>query len=80
MTDAPALPLPIPLDLTPRQAQVVRYLCHGLANKEIAVKLDISIGTVKSHAAHARERMGVKTTPELIYALRDEHRIGEAEE
>lgn len=35
--------------LTPRETEVLRYLCRGLANKEIARELDLQEVTVKLH-------------------------------
>ncbi|HEV2386525.1 MAG TPA: response regulator transcription factor [Candidatus Acidoferrales bacterium] len=38
-----------PCDLTPREQQLAALLVQGLANKEIAERLNLSLGTVKSH-------------------------------
>lgn len=48
---APVLELPSELQakLTPRQQEVLLLALRGLARKQIAVKLDISVETVKSH-------------------------------
>ena len=35
--------------LSPRETEVLRYLCRGLANKEIARELDLQEVTVKLH-------------------------------
>lgn len=38
-----------PATLTPRERQLTALLAQGLANKEIAERLNLSLGTVKSH-------------------------------
>jgi len=57
-------PLPpadhIPLeDLTPRQIEILKLLRHGLSNKEIARKLDLSPFTVRSHVSALMKNLGV---------------------
>ncbi|MFI0356697.1 LuxR C-terminal-related transcriptional regulator [Actinomadura sp. 9N407] len=55
----PALaPLSAPL-LTPRQRQIARLAAQGLSNREIAVRLDISMRTVGNHLVTIYERLGV---------------------
>ena len=51
--------------LTPREREIVRYVCHGLKNKEIAGNLGITPGTVKVHLMHVFEKTGVKDRFEL---------------
>jgi len=65
--------------LTAREAQVVRLLCTGLSNKEIARRLNISLATTKSHvhnllAKLELERRGqvVRWSREHPEALRDQ--------
>ena len=38
--------------LSPRETEVLRHLASGLANKEIAYRLHIEIGTVTAHVSH----------------------------
>lgn len=45
--------------LTPREAQVMELVQRGMRNKEIAINLGISIGTVKIHLKHIFEKTGV---------------------
>jgi DNA-binding NarL/FixJ family response regulator len=45
--------------LTPREVEVLRLVRAGLANKQIARKLDISERTVKAHLTSAFQRIGV---------------------
>lgn len=51
--------------LTPREREIVRLICHGLKNKEIAGSLGITPGTVKVHLMHVFEKTGVKDRFEL---------------
>ncbi|MBF0255380.1 MAG: winged helix-turn-helix transcriptional regulator [Gammaproteobacteria bacterium] len=46
--------------LTPRQQEILRLLTAGAANKEIAERLGISLGTVKQHLASLYKRMNVR--------------------
>ncbi|HUQ90474.1 MAG TPA: response regulator transcription factor [Bryobacteraceae bacterium] len=51
--------------LTPRERDIVRCLCRGMRNKEIAQELAITPGTVKVHLMHIFEKTGVKDRFEL---------------
>lgn len=51
--------------LTPREREIVRCLCRGMRNKEIAAELSITPGTVKVHLMHIFEKTGVKDRFEL---------------
>jgi DNA-binding NarL/FixJ family response regulator len=46
--------------LTPREKEVVRLVCRGLRNKQIAENLHITAGTVKVHLMHIFEKTGLK--------------------
>jgi DNA-binding NarL/FixJ family response regulator len=57
--------------LTPRELDVVRLVAEGLNNREVADRLSISIRTVETHRAAAMQKIGVRTTAELVrYAVR----------
>ncbi len=51
--------------LTPREREIVKLVCRGLKNKQIADHLDITAGTVKVHLMHVFEKTGVKDRFEL---------------
>jgi two-component system nitrate/nitrite response regulator NarL len=51
--------------LTPRERQIVRYVCQGLKNKQIGEALQITPGTVKVHLMHIFEKTGAKDRFEL---------------
>lgn len=46
-------------DLTDREQAVLRLVARGLANKQIASRLGIREGTVKTHLSNAFQRIGV---------------------
>jgi DNA-binding NarL/FixJ family response regulator len=57
--------------LTPRERDIVHHVCGGLKNKEIALALSITAGTVKVHLMHIFEKTGVKDRFELaVYGRR----------
>lgn len=57
-------------DLTERQKEVLRLMVAGLALKEIAARLRISIKTVEFHKYSMMERLGTETRAGLLrYAL-----------
>jgi DNA-binding NarL/FixJ family response regulator len=43
--------------LTPREAEIARFISRGLRNKEIARELHLSEGTVKVHLHHIYEKL-----------------------
>jgi DNA-binding NarL/FixJ family response regulator len=60
-----------PLDLTPREKDVLHYVRLGLANKQIASRLGISETTVKSHLGSVFQRIGVNDrTSAALWAQR----------
>lgn len=62
--------LPPVIELTPRQADVVRELAHdGASNDRIAERLGLSVNTVKTHLMNAMARTGTHDRAELAVAL-----------
>lgn len=53
-------------NLTPREAQIVGAIEEGLTNKEVAIRLDISLETVKYHIKHIYEKLQVNSRHGLI--------------
>jgi len=43
--------------LTPREADILRYLMLGMSNKAIASKLTLAVGTVKTHVKSILEKL-----------------------
>lgn len=57
--------------LSIRELQVLRGISDGLSNKEIAVHLGVSTGTVKTHISHIFEKLQVQDrTSAAIMALK----------
>ena len=52
--------LPLAESLTNREREVLRLLVDGSTNRMIAVKLSVSIETVKSHVRHIMQKLHVK--------------------
>lgn len=56
--------------ITEREMEVLIQLVHGLSNKEIADKLNISVHTVVSHRKNIIQKTGIKSQAGLtIYAI-----------
>jgi len=51
--------------LTKREREIVSLIAEGLANKEIAFKLNLSIYTVKSHVHNILEKMALNTRVQI---------------
>ncbi|WP_433713117.1 helix-turn-helix domain-containing protein [Nocardia sp. CA-084685] len=51
--------------LTPTERSVVELAASGLTNPEIAARLFISRGTVKTHLAHVHAKLGIANRTEL---------------
>ena len=56
--------------LTHRELEVLKLLCEGLANKELAEKLSISEYTVKDHIKKLMQKFKVSTRAEIISRLK----------
>jgi DNA-binding NarL/FixJ family response regulator len=56
--------------LTPRELEVLQLICGGMSNRDIAVKLALSVNTVAVHRANIMNALGVHKTAELVvYAI-----------
>jgi DNA-binding CsgD family transcriptional regulator len=52
--------------LTPREAEVLAAIGEGLANKEIARRLGISLHTVKFHIESLYRKLGARTRTQAL--------------
>ena len=50
--------------LTERETQILQLIAHGLSNKMIARKLDITEGTVKVHVKHMLKKLNLRSRVE----------------
>ncbi len=51
--------------LTPREREVFQLLALGLSNKEVARKLDVSVGTAKKHRENLQRKLDCHSAAEL---------------
>jgi DNA-binding NarL/FixJ family response regulator len=63
----PGAPAPDDL-LTPRQRQVLEYLAKGHSYDDIALALDLSVNTVRTHVRIIYERLGASSKVEAVVA------------
>ena len=56
-------------DLTNREVEVLRFLCMGLTNKELAVKLSIGENTVKDYMKKLMRKCGASSRISLVTNL-----------
>jgi DNA-binding NarL/FixJ family response regulator len=57
--------------LTPRQIEILKLLGTGLANKQIAFRLEISEKTVRNHISNLYEKLGINDRSHaVLYAVR----------
>lgn len=67
---------PLHAALTPREAQVMRRLVAGWAQKEIAYELGLSVQTISTHRRRLLHKLRLHTTADLVrYAI--EHGLAE---
>ena len=56
--------------LTAREADVLRLIALGYVNKEVAVRLNLSVKTVEAHKSNAMNKMGMKSRVDIVrYAM-----------
>jgi len=52
--------------LTPRECQVVELLEAGMSNKEIAIRMQVAVHTVKSHVHSVLEKLTLRSRLEVV--------------
>ncbi|MGE0077862.1 MAG: response regulator [Bacteroidales bacterium] len=63
---------PINVNLSERELEVLKLICEGFSNNEIAEKLFISAHTVDGHRRNLIAKTGVKNAPNLVlFALKN---------
>ena len=55
-----------PIELTPREFELVDFARAGLSNAETAERVGLSKRTVESHMYHAMQKLGVSDRRELL--------------
>jgi DNA-binding NarL/FixJ family response regulator len=64
---APPSTQPLPDDLTPREAEVLRLIAAGRSNGEIATELFVSAATVKTHVNHVFAKIGARDRAQAVH-------------
>jgi len=52
--------------LTPRELQILRLICKGYSNPEIASELVVTINTIKKHTSNIYGKLGVRSRTQAI--------------
>jgi len=61
-----------PANLTARERETAQLLSEGLSNKDIAVRLDISLKTAETHRTNIMRKIGVHSLADVVrYAIRN---------
>lgn len=56
--------------ITDRETEIIRLIAWGYSNKEIAVRLAISVKTVEAHKANAMKKLGFSSRIDIVrYAI-----------
>jgi len=66
--DAPPLKRKRPEALTEREQEILQLIWSGLKNKEIALRLKISVKTVEAHRANMMKKVRVSNAAQLLNA------------
>ena len=59
-------------DISPREKEIVREICNGLSNQQIADKLFISLQTVKDHTSRIYFKINCSSRTQLITMIREQ--------
>ena len=55
-----------PVELTPREQEILRHLVRGLTNKEISTATNLAVDTVKTHLRNIYRKLQVKNRTQAI--------------
>ncbi|NEO39022.1 MAG: response regulator transcription factor [Moorea sp. SIOASIH] len=61
----PKIKVPYDVELTPTELKVVQFVARGMANREIAEKLNVSQRTIESHVSNMLGKTGLHNRTEL---------------
>ncbi len=62
-------------NLTPRELEIIKEVCYGKSNEDIAKSLCLSVCTVKKHINNIFKKLGLKSRLELLIYFRDNNII-----
>lgn len=79
-TPAPANVALVPIDatdeLTSRELEVLTFVATGLANREIAERLHVSVGTIKTHVHRILAKLDVGNRTQAVHRARQAGLLG----
>lgn len=62
----------VPPRLSPREREVIQLLAEGNTNKEVAVRLDISVKTAETHRKHIMAKLALHSASDVVrYAIQN---------
>lgn len=59
---------------TPRQAEIVDLIAGGMADKEIARRLGVSVSTIRTHLQRLYREIGAHNRAQAVAEYLDAHR------
>jgi DNA-binding NarL/FixJ family response regulator len=65
MDDNSSIQVPASVELTPTELKVVQLVARGLANREIAIQMNVSQRTIESHVSNMLGKTGLSNRTEL---------------
>ena len=53
-------------NISPREEDIIKYIAEGYSNKDIAINLNISPETIKTHKRNIKEKLNLENTHDII--------------
>jgi LuxR family maltose regulon positive regulatory protein len=75
----PIVPLDSVDELTSRELEVLTFVATGLANREIAESLHVSVGTIKTHVHRILAKLDVGNRTQAVHRARQAGLLGQTE-
>lgn len=66
-------------ELTRRERQILLLICRGMANKEIARELDITVKTVEWHVTNVLGKLGAGSRTQAVVVAVEQGLLGGAD-
>ena len=61
----------LPDPLTPRELEIMRLICKGYSNPELADELVVTVNTIKKHTSNIYGKLGVRSRTQAIARAHD---------